>query len=103
MTKFYRIIYTIVAPFVHLLFPCRTVGMEHIPEGGALLCANHVSGWDPIVIGLNLPRDSRMTVMAKDQLFKIPLLGPFLRKLGIIPVKRGGNDLPSHQGVFEGS
>ncbi|MBD5161037.1 MAG: 1-acyl-sn-glycerol-3-phosphate acyltransferase [Oscillibacter sp.] len=93
MTKFYRIIYTIVAPFVHLLFPCRVVGMENLPEGGALLCANHVSGWDPIVIGLNLPRDSRLTVMAKDQLFRIPLLGPFLRKLGIFPVKRGGNDL----------
>lgn len=93
MTKFYRIIYTIVAPFVHLLFPCRVVGMEHLPEGGALLCANHVSGWDPIVIGLNLPRDSRLTVMAKDQLFRIPLLGPFLRKLGIFPVKRGGSDL----------
>ena len=93
MTKFYRIIYTIVAPFVHLLFPCRTVGMENLPEGGVLLCANHASGWDPIVIGLNLPRDSRLTVMAKDQLFKIPLLGPFLRKLGIIPVKRGESDL----------
>lgn len=93
MTKFYRIIYTIVAPFVHLLFPCRVVGMENLPEGGALLCANHVSGWDPIVIGLNLPRDSRLTVMAKDQLFRIPLLGPFLRKLGIFPVKRGGSDL----------
>ena len=93
MTRFYRIIYTIVAPFIHLFFPCRTVGIDHIPEGGALLCANHVSGWDPIVIGLNLPRDSRMTVMAKDQLFHIPLLGPFLLKLGIIPVKRGGSDL----------
>ncbi len=93
MTKFYRVIYTIVAPFIHLMFPCRTVGLEHLPEGGVLLCANHASGWDPIIIGLNLPRDSRMTVMAKDQLFKIPLLGPFLRKLGIIPVKRGGNDL----------
>lgn len=93
MTKFYRIIYTIVAPIIHLLFPCRTVGLENLPEGGALLCANHVSGWDPIVIALNLPRDSRLTILAKDQLFRIPLLGPFLRKLGIIPVKRGESDL----------
>lgn len=93
MTKFYRIIYTIVAPIIHLLFPCRTVGAENLPEGGVLLCANHVSGWDPIVIALNLPRDSRLTVMAKDQLFRIPVLGYLLRKLGIFPVKRGGNDL----------
>lgn len=93
MTKFYRIIYTIVAPLIHLLFPCRAVGLEHFPEGGALLCANHASGWDPIIIALNLPRDARLTVLAKDQLFRIPLLGFFLRKLGIIPVKRGESDL----------
>lgn len=93
MTKFYRIIYTIVAPLIHLLFPCRTVGLERFPEGGALLCANHVSGWDPIVIALSLPREARLTVLAKDQLFRIPLLGFFLRKLGIIPVKRGESDL----------
>lgn len=93
MTKFYRIIYTIVAPIIHLLFPCRTVGAENLPEGGVLLCANHASGWDPIIIALSLPRDSRLTVMAKDQLFRIPVLGFLLRKLGIFPVKRGGNDL----------
>ena len=93
MTKFYRIIYTIVAPIIHLLFPCRTVGLEKFPEGGALICANHVSGWDPIIIALCLPRDSRLTVMAKDQLFQIPVLGFLLKKLGIFPVKRGGSDL----------
>lgn len=93
MTKFYRIIYTIAAPIIHLLFPCRVVGLEDFPEEGALLCANHVSGWDPIIIALNLPRDSRLTVMAKDSLFRIPLLGFLLKKLGIFPVKRGGNDL----------
>ena len=93
MTKFYRIIYTIAAPIIHLLFPCRVVGLEDFPEEGALLCANHASGWDPIIIALTLPRDSRLTVMAKDSLFRIPLLGFFLKKLGIFPVKRGGNDL----------
>ena len=93
MTRFYRIIYAIAAPIIHLLFPCRTVGLEDLPEEGALLCANHASGWDPILIALNLPKDARLTVMAKDQLFRIPLLGFFLKKLGIFPVKRGGNDL----------
>ena len=93
MTRFYRIIYAIAAPIIHLLFPCRTVGLEDFPEEGARLCANHASGWDPILIALNLPKDARLTVMAKDQLFRIPLLGFFLKKLGIFPVKRGGNDL----------
>lgn len=93
MTGFYLFAYTIAAPLIRLLFPHRVVGLENLPEGGALLCANHASGWDPIIIALNLPRDSRLTVMAKDSLFRIPLLGFFLKKLGIFPVKRGGNDL----------
>ena len=93
MTTFYLIVYTIAAPVIRLLFPHRVVGLEHLPEGGALLCANHVSGWDPIIIGIALPKRSRLTVMAKDSLFRIPVLGFILRKLGIFPVKRGGNDL----------
>ena len=98
MTKFYRIIYTIAAPIIHFLFPCRTVGLEHFPEGGALLCANHSSGWDPIVIALNLPKNARLTVMAKDQLFRIPLLGFFLKKLGIL---RTTTRLSHSQGTVE--
>ena len=93
MTKFYRIIYTIAAPIIHLLFPCRVVGLEDFPKEGALLCANHVSGWDPFLIAVALPIDARLTVMAKDQLFRIPVVGWFLRSAGVFPVKRGGNDL----------
>ena len=93
MTRFYRVVYAFIAPLIRLFFPHRAVGLENLPEGGALLCANHVSGWDPFLIAVALPIDSRLTVMAKDQLFRIPLLGFFLKKLGIFPVKRGGNDL----------
>ena len=93
MTKFYLFIYSIAAPVIRLLFRRRPVGLETLPEGWALLCANHVSGWDPIIVAIALPKNSRLTVMAKDSLFRIPGLGFILRKLGIFPVKRGGNDL----------
>ena len=93
MTDFYRIVYRLVAPIIRLLFPHRVVGLENLPEDGALLCANHVSAWDPFLIAVSLPVDSRLVVMAKDELFHIPVVGFLLRKLGIFPVKRGGNDL----------
>lgn len=93
MTGFYLFAYTIAAPLIRLLFPHRVVGLENLPEGGALLCANHVSGWDPFLIAVALPIDARLTVMAKDQLFRIPVVGWFLRSAGVFPVKRGGNDL----------
>jgi len=93
MNRFYCVVYTIVAPLIRLFFPHRVVGLENLPEGGALICANHVSGWDPFIIAVSLPVDSRLTVMAKDQLFRIPAVGWFLRKVGVFPVKRGENDL----------
>ena len=93
MNRFYHIVYAIVRPILRLLFPMRVVGLENVPEGGALLCANHASGWDPVLIAVALPNDSRLSFMAKDQLFKIPVLGWLIAKLGAFPVRRGGSDL----------
>ena len=93
MNRFYNFVYTILKPLIWLFFPHRVVGLENIPEGGALLCANHISAWDPFLIAVSLPKNSRLVVMAKDELFHIPIVGFLLRKLGIFPVKRGGNDL----------
>lgn len=93
MTGFYRIIYTIIAPFIRFFFPRRVAGLENLPEGGAIICPNHASGWDPFIVAVALPVDSRLAVMAKDELFHIPVVGWLLKKLGVFPVKRGGSDL----------
>ena len=93
MNRFFHIVYLIIKPIVAILFPHRVVGLENLPEGGALLCANHASGWDPVLIAVCLPNDSRLSFMGKDSLFRIPVLGWVIRKLGAFPVKRGGNDL----------
>ena len=93
MNCFFHYLYVIVRPLIWLLMPFRVVGKEKIPEGGALLCANHASGWDPILIALSLPNDSGLRFMAKEELFRNPALNWLLRKLGGFPVRRGGNDL----------
>lgn len=93
MNRFFHILYIIVKPLIRLIFPFRAVGTENVPEGGALLCANHASGWDPILIALALPNDSRMNFMAKEELFRRKILRWLIVKLGGFPVKRGGNDL----------
>lgn len=65
------------------------VGKEHIPaEGSAIVCCNHLSLWDPPIIGYLMPR--RIRYMAKADLFRIPLFGPLIKHLGAFPVKRGG-------------
>lgn len=93
MNRFYHVVYAIVRPIIRLLFPMRAVGLENVPEGAAILCPNHASGWDPIIVAVALPNDSRLSIMAKDQLFRFPPLGWLLRKLGVFPVRRGANDL----------
>lgn len=93
MNRFFHYLYILVRPLIRLLMPFRVVGLENVPEGGALLCANHASGWDPILIALALPNDSCMSFMAKEELFRNRFLNWLLRKLGGFPVNRGGNDL----------
>jgi len=67
----------------------ETSGGENIPkEGGVLLCSNHISVLDPITVGIRINR--KIKFMAKAELFKVPVLGPVITKLGAFPVKRGG-------------
>lgn len=68
-------------------------GKEHVPkQGGAVICANHVSYLDPPVLGTAiLPR--RTYYMAKKELFEIPLFGWLIRKCYAFPVERDTSDL----------
>ena len=38
MNRFYRFMHALVTPFIRLFCPMRVVGLENIPEGGALIC-----------------------------------------------------------------
>lgn len=96
MNKFYSLVYRILWVLAGLLFPWRAVGKEQIPtEGGALLCANHTSFLDPILVMLAATNRRQMRVVAKVELFRIPVLNWILKGLGIIPVKRGMSDVGS--------
>lgn len=93
MNRFFHCFYIIMRPLIRFLMPFRVVGLENMPEGGALLCANHASGWDPVLIALALPNDSSLAFMAKEELFRNRFLCWLIKKLGGFPVNRGGNDL----------
>src|SRR5688500_15448742 len=59
------------------LFRLRVAGREHWPAaGGGLVCANHQSYFDPPLVGLTCPR--RMNYLARDSLFRAPVLGPVI-------------------------
>ncbi|MDI3327386.1 MAG: lysophospholipid acyltransferase family protein [Alicyclobacillaceae bacterium] len=72
-------------------FPLSVTGREFVPEhGGVLLCSNHGSNWDPVILGICLSRPIRF--MAKEELFRVPGLSSLIRALGAFPVRRGSAD-----------
>ena len=80
----------IIKPSILVYFRLRRLGTEHIPEGGVILASNHRSFLDPFAIGCCLGRP--IYFVAKEELFKNPLLGWILNCLGAFPVKRGASD-----------
>lgn len=96
MSEFFRTIYYWLAVgFVSLVsfifYPCRTYGRENIPKtGGCILASNHESNIDPILLPVVCPRQMRF--MAKDSLFRNPVLGALIRWGGGFPVRRSSAD-----------
>lgn len=80
----------IVIPLISLLAKIRITGREKLPsEGAFVLAPNHYSEFDPLIVAVAVWRLGRAPrFMAKDSLFKIPVLGWVLRRTGMIPVAR---------------
>lgn len=90
-SKLYRAVVTIIRPFVRILYRLKVVGLENIPaEDGVIICPNHTSNADPVVLAVSLKR--QIYFMAKAELFKNKFLGKLFRMVGAFPVERGKGD-----------
>jgi 1-acyl-sn-glycerol-3-phosphate acyltransferase len=78
----------VVFHLAYLLFGgVRFEGREYVPKtGGVLITPNHISDADPPTVAIALPRDC--WVMAKEEIFAMPIIGPLSRWLHGFPVKR---------------
>lgn len=77
--------------FFRLTGGLKGIGRENVPKEGAVIIAPlHVSNLDPPAVACTCPR--RLNFMAKEELFKVPVLGPIIRSLDAFPVKRGEGD-----------
>jgi len=85
----YRIAGTVFPPFFN--GRTRWTGTEHLPEGGFVLAANHLSNVDPFILGMPLWPRRHIRYMAKAELFT-RWLGWAMRAIGTFPVRRGEAD-----------
>ena len=70
-----------------LFFRVRVFGRENMPNtSGALVCSNHQSFLDPLLIGLAL--DRRCNFLARESLFRNWLFKGVIRFLDAIPIDR---------------
>jgi 1-acyl-sn-glycerol-3-phosphate acyltransferase len=80
----------VVVPAVGWFAKIEITGGENLPiDGPYVLAPNHYSEFDPLIVAVATWRLGRAPrFMAKESLFRVPVLGALLRATGMIPVAR---------------
>ena len=92
----YWILLPIVWVLAHILFRFEVIGRENLKavrDGRAYVIApNHIANLDPVLIAITIFDWKRLRILAKEELFKNPLAGWFLRCMGAVSIERGKGD-----------
>ena len=87
----YWLSWNLLLALARALWGYRRSGTDSIPEQGPVIIAcNHISNWDPILVGIGCRREVHF--MAKEELFRNPLLAKLIRAYNALPVRRGTLD-----------
>jgi 1-acyl-sn-glycerol-3-phosphate acyltransferase len=91
----------IVVPAVGWFAKIEITGGENLPrEGAYVLAPNHYSEFDPLIVAVATWRLGRAPrFMAKESLFRVPVLGGLLRATGMIPVARAATAAAAKQTI----
>ena len=91
-SKLYAFLHFLLAWIARLVFciSCKTRKKEPpLSDGALLVCANHISVLDPVLICAVLKKH-QPRIMAKKELFDVPVLGWLVGQLGAYPIDRKG-------------
>jgi 1-acyl-sn-glycerol-3-phosphate acyltransferase len=75
----------------------KTYGQENLPQGAAIIAPNHQSYYDPPLLGFSCPEE--IFYLARNSLFKRPLLGPIIRLLNAYPLSGSSSDRGSIKSI----
>ena len=81
----------VLRPLLTVLTRRSFHGAEHLPRGGFVFAANHISHADPLLFA-HFVNDTGYSphFLAKASVLKVPVVGRFIRSTGQIAVQRGG-------------
>ncbi len=91
----------LVCGWSDLMMPYKVIDFDkYIPaEGAALICPSHNSEWDVLILAASMIHHEPRRVMwqmAKQSLFKIPVVNAWVRNHHAFPLKRGLHDIDSY-------
>jgi len=93
LSIFFKALYKFVKCIYYAFYNVSVEGKENIPsDKGFIIASNHRSYADPPLVAVT-SRCSKFAFVAKEELFKNPLFGWLIRKLGAFPVSRGKGDM----------
>jgi 1-acyl-sn-glycerol-3-phosphate acyltransferase len=101
MKFYYRLVYILLWHFLKIRNPIHVRGRENIPQGAAVICANHRSMLDPLIIANAFGWKHCLHFMAKAELVRVPFLGSILKKVGAIFVRRGERDMSAIKSALD--
>lgn len=89
MNLSYRLGWIMFRTLYRVYFRWRVFGAKNVPlQGGVILASNHASYLDPPLVGSGLSRD--INYLARESLFRFPVVGTVLRSWNSVPVDREG-------------
>src|SRR5688572_12552556 len=81
-------------------FRWRVFNAERVPlTGPVILASNHASFLDPPLVGATLDRD--ISYLARESLFRFPLVGALLRSWNSVPVDRDGGGAAGLRAILD--
>ena len=86
----YRSVILIVHAILKIFYRFRVYGLSHFRSGSAVIAANHASFFDPPIISAACPEEVHF--LAREPLFRVPVLGRIIRVLNSHPVSRDASD-----------
>lgn len=100
VNSFYRAVRALAWFLCKIIFPTKVSGVENVPaDGSVLICSNHVSMVDPVLIAISMKR--QISFLAKKELFGTKFTNWFFTNLGMVPVDRGASDIAAMRVCIE--